>query len=82
MASWDDARIQREINGSFDAFEGQVYNDFRRDVHVVRPFRIPNHWERHIRIDHGLGILLRSFFSLLALRERFTAIMRFMSGNG
>ena len=53
MASWDTARIQREVNGSFDAFEGQVYDDFRRDVHVVRPFRIPNHWERHIRIDHG-----------------------------
>lgn len=53
MASWDTARIQREIDGSFDAFEGQVYSDFRRDVHVVRPFRIPGNWERHIRIDHG-----------------------------
>lgn len=53
MASWDDARIQREIQGSFDAFEGQVYSDFRRDIHVVRPFRIPANWERHIRIDHG-----------------------------
>lgn len=53
MASWDDARIQREIQGSFDAFEGQVYSDFRRDIHVVRPFRIPANWERHIRLDHG-----------------------------
>lgn len=53
MASWDEARIQREIGGSFDAFEGQVYSDFRRDLHVVRPFRIPPNWERHIRIDHG-----------------------------
>lgn len=53
MASWDDARIQREIQGSFDAFEGQVYADFRRDIHVVRPFSIPANWERHIRIDHG-----------------------------
>jgi PBSX family phage terminase large subunit len=53
MASWDEARIQREIQGSFDAFEGQVYSDFRRDAHVVRPFRIPSNWERHIRIDHG-----------------------------
>ncbi len=53
MASWDEARIKREIEGSFDAFEGQVYSDFRRDVHVVRPFRIPANWDRHIRIDHG-----------------------------
>jgi len=53
MESWDDARIKREIEGSFDAFEGMVYTDFRRDVHVVRPFRIPANWERHIRMDHG-----------------------------
>lgn len=53
MDSWDDARIKREIEGSFDAFEGQVYNDFRRDLHVVRPFKIPSSWDRHIRIDHG-----------------------------
>lgn len=53
MAAWDITRIQREIDGSFDAFEGQVYSDFRRDTHVSRPFRIPPNWERHIRIDHG-----------------------------
>lgn len=53
MASWDDTRIKREIQGDFDAFEGQVYSEFKRDTHVVRPFRIPNNWERHIRVDHG-----------------------------
>lgn len=53
MASWDEARIKREIEGSFDAFEGMVYTEFRRDVHVTRPFRIPSNWDRHIRIDHG-----------------------------
>ncbi|CAM6003512.1 unnamed protein product [Sphagnum balticum] len=53
MSAWDDARIKREIEGSFDAFEGQVYSDFRRDLHVVRPFRVPGNWDRHIRIDHG-----------------------------
>lgn len=52
-ASWSEHRIQQEVMGSFDAFEGQVYEEFRRDVHVVRPFRIPSDWERHIRIDHG-----------------------------
>lgn len=53
MAAWSEDRIKREIMGSFDAFEGMVYHEFRRDVHVVRPFRIPENWERHIRIDHG-----------------------------
>jgi PBSX family phage terminase large subunit len=46
-------RIKRDIYGSFDSFEGQVYSEFDRSVHVVRPFRIPDNWERHIRIDHG-----------------------------
>lgn len=53
MNAWSDERIKREIMGSFDAFEGMVYHEFRRDVHVVRPFRIPDTWERHIRKDHG-----------------------------
>lgn len=53
LSTWDDARIKREIEGSFDAFEGMVYPEFSRDTHVVRPFRIPANWERHIRIDHG-----------------------------
>lgn len=53
MESWSEDRIKREIYGSFDAFEGMVYHEFRRDAHVVRPFRIPESWERHIRIDHG-----------------------------
>lgn len=53
MASWSEERVQREIYGSFDAFEGAVYPEFRRDTHVVRPFRIPHDWRRDIRIDHG-----------------------------
>jgi phage terminase large subunit len=53
MQSWSDDRIQREIMGSFDAFEGAVYEEFRRDIHVIKPFKIPENWPRHLRIDHG-----------------------------
>lgn len=53
LATWSSERIQREIEGSFDAFEGAVYQEFRRDVHVIKPFRVPEDWPRHIRIDHG-----------------------------
>lgn len=53
MATWSPERIKREIEGSFDAFEGMVYHEFRRDVHVIRPFVIPNDWKRVIGIDHG-----------------------------
>lgn len=54
MASWSEERIQREIEGSFDAFEGAVYHEFRRDAHVIQPFVIPPDWPRYIGIDHGL----------------------------
>lgn len=53
LNTWSEDRIQRFIYASEDAFEGQVYADFRRDLHVVKPFRIPDDWDRHIRIDHG-----------------------------
>jgi len=53
MASWSEERIQREIMGSFDAFEGAVYPEFRRDIHVIKPFRIPENWTRVAGVDHG-----------------------------
>lgn len=53
LQSWSEDRIKREILADEDSFEGQVYSEFRRDIHVVKPFRIPDAWDRYIRIDHG-----------------------------
>lgn len=53
LASWSEERIQREIYANEDTFEGMVYNEFRQDTHVIRPFAIPNDWPRYIGIDHG-----------------------------
>lgn len=53
MQTWSPERIKREIEGSFDAFEGMVYHEFRRDVHVIQPFVVPKEWTRIIGIDHG-----------------------------
>lgn len=53
LSSYSKERIQRDIMGSFDSFEGQVYGEFNRAVHVVRPFRIPDEWPRIIGADHG-----------------------------
>jgi phage terminase large subunit len=53
MATWSEQRIKREIMGSDDTFEGQVYSEFDRQVHVVRPFRIPDDWTIRVGIDHG-----------------------------
>jgi PBSX family phage terminase large subunit len=53
MSTWSNDRIQREIMGSDDAFEGMVFSEFDRSKHVVKPFRIPDDWIRRIGIDHG-----------------------------
>lgn len=53
LDTYSPERIKRDVFGSFDSFEGQVYSEFDREMHVVRPFRIPASWPRHIRMDHG-----------------------------
>jgi PBSX family phage terminase large subunit len=53
LQSYSPERIQRDIMGSFDAFQGQVYTEFRRDVHVIKGFRIPDDWTKFIGLDHG-----------------------------
>lgn len=53
LDSWSDDRIRREVHGDMDSFAGQVYSEFRRDVHVIQPFKIPDAWTRIIGIDHG-----------------------------
>lgn len=54
MATWSQDRIEREIMGSFDSFEGKIFEEFKPEVHVIQPFAIPKEWPKFIGIDHGL----------------------------
>jgi hypothetical protein len=53
LATWSEERIKREIYADEDTFEGQVYHEFRQDLHVIQPFAIPDGWTRVAGIDHG-----------------------------
>lgn len=53
LSSYSKERIQRDIMGSFDSFEGMIYSDFDRSIHVVEPYEIPQNWTRLIGQDHG-----------------------------
>lgn len=53
LDTWSEERVKREIMADEDSFEGQVYSEFRRDVHVVHPFAVPDGWTRVIGADHG-----------------------------
>lgn len=53
MDTWSEDRILRELMANEDAFEGMVYSEFRQDVHVIKPFAIPDTWKRIVGADHG-----------------------------
>jgi phage terminase large subunit len=53
LSSYSKERIQRYVMGSFDSFEGMIYDDFSRQIHVVEPFDIPSGWTRIVGADHG-----------------------------
>ena len=53
LSTWSKERIDREVMGSWDAFSGQVYSEFSRNIHVIKPFRIPDDWTRFVAADHG-----------------------------
>lgn len=42
-------------DGSWDVFSGQMFDVFRRDVHVCKPFDIPTWWERWGSNDPGFA---------------------------
>lgn len=54
LQSYPDELIRRYIEGKWEVFEGQIFPEFDRSIHVVKPFDIPKRWERIVSIDHGL----------------------------
>ena len=45
--------VKKYIEGSWDALEGQIWQEFDYDTHVIKPFDIPREWKRFRAIDHG-----------------------------
>ncbi|RLF01248.1 MAG: hypothetical protein DRJ64_10885 [Thermoprotei archaeon] len=44
---------KRYVEASFEVFEGQIFPDFRREIHCIKPFAIPDEWDKIRGIDHG-----------------------------
>ena len=45
--------VNRFVYGSFDVFQGQIYDDFNETVHVIDPFTIPDEWKVGYGADFG-----------------------------
>lgn len=53
LSTYSAERVKRDIMGSFDSFDGMIYSEFDRHVHVIKPFDIPKDWPRRMGGDHG-----------------------------
>ena len=49
-------RRRAMLYGEWDVFTGQMFKEFKRDKHVIKPFAIPQHWDRYIAFDYGLDM--------------------------
>ncbi|MPM78778.1 hypothetical protein SDC9_125791 [bioreactor metagenome] len=49
-------RRRAMLDGDWDAFEGQYFPEFTRDLHVCEPFVIPSDWLRFACLDYGLDM--------------------------
>lgn len=45
------------LHGDWDVFDGQYFDEFNREVHVIDPFPIPDHWRKYTTKDYGLDML-------------------------
>lgn len=41
------------LDGNWDSFDGMAFSEWDKDVHVIKPFLIPEHWKRFRAIDYG-----------------------------
>lgn len=57
-------RRKAMLYGDWDIFEGQYFGEFRRDIHVIEPFVIPDNWYRYISIDYGLDMFAVLFHAI------------------
>lgn len=45
------------LDGDWNVFAGQFFNEFDSELHVCEPFIIPPSWRRYLTLDYGLDML-------------------------
>jgi len=54
IASFPEEMQKRYIEGLWEVYEGMIFTEFNRRIHVIPPFDIPEGWEKLVSIDHGM----------------------------
>lgn len=50
--------------GDWDIYDGMFFPEFKRRLHVIEPFEIPEHWNRYIALDYGLDMFAVLFIAV------------------
>lgn len=50
--------------GDWDIYDGMFFPEFKRRIHVIEPFKIPDNWNRYIAIDYGLDMFAVLFIAI------------------
>lgn len=57
LESLPEDRKKAMLYGDWDVFEGQFFEEFNRNIHIIEPFEIPKHWYIYFTMDYGLDML-------------------------
>lgn len=52
------------LDGDWNVFAGQYFSEWRDAVHVIKPFEIPEWWQRYVSLDYGLDMLAAYWIAL------------------
>jgi hypothetical protein len=53
LMSLSDKERKQLLEGDWDTFAGQYFEEWSRPIHVVEPFEIPREWRRYRALDEG-----------------------------
>lgn len=67
------------LEGDWDIFEGKYFTEFRKDIHVIDPFIIPEHWRRYVTLDYGLDMLAAYWIALSPENKAYVYKERYQS---
>jgi len=55
LLSMPEQQRRQLLDGDWDIKEGAAFTEFDRNIHVVKPFDIPNNWVKFRACDYGYG---------------------------
>lgn len=63
--STDPSIYRQEYEAEFVEMAGAIYPMFKREIHTIEPFEIPEHWERAVGLDWGMRNATAVIFSAI-----------------